>query len=226
MGTSVAVVVVFGSASFVPLPVLIPLLLLPVLLVELLLELELLLLELLLLLSLSFRLVEGAAVAVGRAVVCTGGTAAAALVFSMFTDAFLAASRCGTTRKSAMNSLLLALCLSCFFRPEVVVEVAGVSLLVLLDEAYPLLLLLLAAVVVAGSGGVGTPFLASCLGAGVGSVTFVDVDFAGDTDFCLSRFASARLNSFMAALVRNDGCCCESLCVLSVLSLSVLSESE
>lgn len=67
MGTSVAVVVVFGSASFVPLPVLIPLLLLPVLLVELLLELELLLLELLLLLSLSFRLVEGAAVAVGTA---------------------------------------------------------------------------------------------------------------------------------------------------------------
>lgn len=135
-GASVAVLAAaLGSASFVPLPVLIPLLLLllPVLLVpeltELLLELELLLLELLLLLSLSFRLVEGA-LAAATAVGWAGGTVA--LVFIMFTDAFLAASRCGTTRKSAMNSFLA--CLSCFFRPEVVVVVVG-SLLGLLDDA-------------------------------------------------------------------------------------------
>lgn len=132
-GASVAVLAAaLGSASFVPLPVLIPLLLLLLLLVteltELLLELELLLLELLLLLSLSFRLVEGA-LAAATAAGWAGGTVA--LVFIMFTDAFLAASRCGTTRKSAMNSFLA--CLSCFFRPEVVVAV--VSLFGLLDDA-------------------------------------------------------------------------------------------
>lgn len=45
-------------------------------------------------------------------------------------------------------------------------------------------------------------------------------------DFCFIRSASCcRLNSFMAAFVRN-GCCCESLAVWSVLSLSVLSLSE